>query len=614
MPITSSFHSAQVQEIVRITAEAMVDGDLQALTAQLANGNQVAALPGQSPVSGASTGPVRAVSAGLRPPSAYVAGDVQRHRYVRLRRRAMVDMSGQISILFPTYYRARPGAYVLDVDFPDSFNFACAIEPVFSKAATGLDPADRIQGVGADGLRVQSYAPGVGPFAYIEFFFDLPDPVKKGQEFGIWYVIENVSQANGPFNMPTGAQGVGSPLFASFEATGSSAQSFTGSDFLGTATEVAALNTSAARYMPCAILAAVPANQESWLVIGDSIPEGSYDNDLDARGSRDALMGYADRLIAGKWQFPVANLSKGSDRWNYMGPNADAIPRTVAVMSRCNPTHIHSQIGTNDLAGGRTAAQMVTDAALSIAKWKSACPDARIVGGTIIPQSSSSDNWATVHNQTPAFPPIARRGAGNHRGVWNNTHVRGLSSALGLDDFIELGHIENDPVNHDSLWRALDGITALPYCANDGTHPKTAGSIFMAENAVLGGQQALRPQPGLALIGKFSKADFNSTADQRIYLDPTITRCRITRIVVVGASVSLTTAAGGVYTAAAKGGTALVAAAQAYASLTTPAKVLELTMQNNADALTTTSVFLSLTTAQGAAATADVYIYGEVLN
>jgi hypothetical protein len=77
-------------------------------------------------------------------------------------------------------------------------------------------------------------------------------------------------------------------------------------------------------------------------------------------------------------------------------------------------------------------------------------------------------------------------------------------------------------------------------------------------------------------------------------------------------SISLTTAAGGIYTAVSKGGLAILAAATAYSGLTTAAL-------NAAGATATftpvtaetqaTTLYFNLTTAQGAAATADIYIH-----
>jgi hypothetical protein len=80
---------------------------------------------------------------------------------------------------------------------------------------------------------------------------------------------------------------------------------------------------------------------------------------------------------------------------------------------------------------------------------------------------------------------------------------------------------------------------------------------------------------------------------------------------------SLTTAVGGIYPAASKGGTAVVANSQAYSGLTAATKFVDLTIASGytsgGDILTVKNLFLSLTTPQGGAATADVYVYGDII-
>lgn len=123
---------------------------------------------------------------------------------------------------------------------------------------------------------------------------------------------------------------------------------------------------------------------------------------------------------------------------------------------------------------------------------------------------------------------------------------------------------------------------------------------------------------GGILLGSLIAANFNSTADQIITIFDNPAKYIVRRIIVTNASTSLTTAAGGVYTAASKGGTAIVAAAQAYSTLTASTLFLDLTLSATGNASTTVkssipNLYLSLTTAQGAAATADVYVYGDIL-
>lgn len=117
-------------------------------------------------------------------------------------------------------------------------------------------------------------------------------------------------------------------------------------------------------------------------------------------------------------------------------------------------------------------------------------------------------------------------------------------------------------------------------------------------------------QPYL-LLGYLMSANMNSTADQAISLKSL--NCVIQRVLVTNASTNLTLAAGGFYTAASKGGTAIVGAGQTYSSLTGNTIALNATiaalLRNTAQ-----QIFFSLTTAQGGAATADIYIYGEALD
>lgn len=114
------------------------------------------------------------------------------------------------------------------------------------------------------------------------------------------------------------------------------------------------------------------------------------------------------------------------------------------------------------------------------------------------------------------------------------------------------------------------------------------------------------------LLFTLKSANFNSNADQ--ILSPYFSgKYRPKRIVITNASISLTTAAGGFYTAASKGGTAIVANTQTYSSLTTALLALEATLAvpNNVLAAAT-PLYLSLTTPQGSAATADIYIHGDI--
>lgn len=124
------------------------------------------------------------------------------------------------------------------------------------------------------------------------------------------------------------------------------------------------------------------------------------------------------------------------------------------------------------------------------------------------------------------------------------------------------------------------------------------------------GSPQARPT-GIVLLGRLLSANMNSTADQAIAINSS--SYRVTKIVARNASTSLTTASGGVYSATAKGGSAIVAAAQVYSALTGSTKCVNLTIAavGDSDSRTEASIYLSLTVAQGGAATADLWVYGE---
>jgi hypothetical protein len=121
---------------------------------------------------------------------------------------------------------------------------------------------------------------------------------------------------------------------------------------------------------------------------------------------------------------------------------------------------------------------------------------------------------------------------------------------------------------------------------------------------------------GYGLLGKLTSGNFNSTADQpiTINLPGGATKYVIQNITCTNASTSLTLAVGGFYAAASKT-TAIVANTQVFTALTAAAKYVAVTLNAlvGTDIRTETTLYLSLTTGQGGAATADCYIYGNTL-
>jgi len=111
-------------------------------------------------------------------------------------------------------------------------------------------------------------------------------------------------------------------------------------------------------------------------------------------------------------------------------------------------------------------------------------------------------------------------------------------------------------------------------------------------------------------------ANFQSTADQPLAKHGNFNSYRITGVTAVARSGGATVAcAGGIYTAATKGGTALVAAGQSWLGLSATGKMTDATLAvvNNTDVQTATPI-LSLTTGSTAAVTADVFVYGYIMD
>lgn len=113
------------------------------------------------------------------------------------------------------------------------------------------------------------------------------------------------------------------------------------------------------------------------------------------------------------------------------------------------------------------------------------------------------------------------------------------------------------------------------------------------------------------LLGKKIGADMNSTSDQPIAIGAA--KYFVDKVIVTNASASLTLSAGGLYTAASKGGSLVLGSGQLFSGLTGSTKILTLTSLITTDVLTPSILYISLTTAQGSASTADWYIYGYEL-
>jgi hypothetical protein len=117
----------------------------------------------------------------------------------------------------------------------------------------------------------------------------------------------------------------------------------------------------------------------------------------------------------------------------------------------------------------------------------------------------------------------------------------------------------------------------------------------------------LSTNQAIRLLASFQGVNVNATGDTVLPIINT-DRYGVSNVVFTNASVSLTTAAAGVFTAPSAGGTAIVANA-ALSAMTSASVVSQRTVASTA-AFSGQNLYVNVGTAQGAAATMDVFVYG----
>lgn len=118
----------------------------------------------------------------------------------------------------------------------------------------------------------------------------------------------------------------------------------------------------------------------------------------------------------------------------------------------------------------------------------------------------------------------------------------------------------------------------------------------------------LATNQAIRLLAVATGVNVNATGDQAVLQINNSTNYSISNVVFTNASTSLTTAAAGLFTAPSAGGTAIVANA-ALSALTGSTVVSQRTVASTATQ-SGQNLYLNVGTAQGAAATMDVYVYG----
>jgi hypothetical protein len=188
----------------------------------------------------------------------------------------------------------------------------------------------------------------------------------------------------------------------------------------------------------------------------------------------------------------------------------------------------------------------------------------------------------------------------------------GITACAGNDARLSNSRAPNGAAGGD-----LTGTYPNPTLGVSGVTAATYGSSEVIPQIAVDAKgritSATTKQPRYGLLGKLMGANFNSIVDQAISINSN--KFRAIEAIVTNASVNMTTAQGGFYTNPAKAGD-ISSAASVYTVLTASNKFYQISFNNTAltDIFTTAFLYLSLTIAQGAPATADVYIFGEAFD
>ncbi len=166
---------------------------------------------------------------------------------------------------------------------------------------------------------------------------------------------------------------------------------------------------------------------------------------------------------------------------------------------------------------------------------------------------------------------------------------------------------------------ALGAMSSTGLLARTGSAQYAGRTLGAAANMSVSNPAGVAGDPSIAttlkgpLLASATGLSLATTADQAIPIGTGITKYLVTGIVFTNASVTPVLAAGAIYTAAAKGGSALFTAAQVYTALTSAIVPLQPTI-TLATTQTAATLYLALTTANVAACTVDVYVFGYNLS
>lgn len=338
------------------------------------------------------------------------------------------------------------------------------------------DPYGGVLPVTFDGLRSVTIDPG-GTVISDTIVIDDPGPTGANP---FYYSRTLVTVASGKWPVLTmGANSTTALTGDSYDSSNSVSDTTLSAGAMGT---VGVLSTG--MYGPSAILADAPARHPQVFLYGDSIMAGTGDTNAGT-----GVLGYGARACYGAG-LPYVQIGTPSEQaintFPYVGTQAHVLGNyKPSWMGGC--THVVAQHGINDLApslGNKTLAAFQT---IVIAYWQ-ACANrgALVYAPTLGPNTTSTDSWATVGNQTANANDAARTSYNDWlragAPIDPTTHA---ADAIGTGGALLAGSVGHPLTAYFEAADAVEsarnsGKWKAPSYTADGIHPTATGAVALA--------------------------------------------------------------------------------------------------------------------------------------
>jgi lysophospholipase L1-like esterase len=223
--------------------------------------------------------------------------------------------------------------------------------------------------------------------------------------------------------------------------------------------------SAASLYQPAAILGMCAEEAYNVVIIGSSSAQGQGDT---AEASHYDV-GYLSRALSN--QHGVLKLTRGSTTMN-MFLTTPGYTRQLEFLNRVRPTHIIQQLGSNDLTSSASVATMKSRMA---DMWDIlGSTGARILQCTYTPVTTSTDNWATLENQTVVASNDERIEVNEwlRSGAGGSTAITGIVECCAVESSLNSGKFK--------VTGSAGGYTADGTHLTQLAHQETAASINMA--------------------------------------------------------------------------------------------------------------------------------------